>query len=81
METTPTIEEVASDPFENYVGMTDYRTEQNRHEVPCVDCYKTFYVDNETIDEIERLIVAGLDNPVRCIECKQNFDALAYEYR
>lgn len=81
MEVTPTIQEIASDPFENYVGMTDYRTAQNQYEVHCVDCYKAFYVDKETIDEIERLIVAGLDNPVRCTECRQNFEALAYESR
>jgi len=37
---------------ENIVGITDFKTEQNRYEINCGVCNKTFYADRDTSEEI-----------------------------
>jgi hypothetical protein len=57
---------------------TDYRTETNRHEVPCSVCGKPFYIDDETKEDIERALENDLDNPFVCFDCEEEYDELAY---
>lgn len=57
---------------------TDYRTETNRHEVPCSVCGKPFYVDDQTKQDLEHALENDLDNPFVCFDCEQEYDELAY---
>lgn len=74
-------EEIDGDLGENYVIITDYKTEQNQHEIDCSDCCKTFYTDKETYERFCRTIEQGLDNPFLCNDCQHEYEELAYENR
>jgi hypothetical protein len=74
-------EEIDGDLSENYVSISDYKTEQHQHEIICSVCCKTFFANKATHDNICRVIEQGLDNPFLCDDCQQEYDELAYEAR
>lgn len=74
-------EEIDGDRIENYVGVTDFRTDQNRNEINCRECNKTFYADAETSDGIYRAMEQGLDNPFLCDDCQREYEETAYQER
>lgn len=74
-------EEIDGDLAENYVGISDFKTDQNRYEVNCGECCKTFYADKETSQTIYRSIEQGFDNPFLCNDCQREFEESAYENR
>jgi hypothetical protein len=58
---------------------TDYRTETNRHEIPCSICGKPYYVDDQTKEDLERAFENDLENPFICVDCQEEeYDELAY---
>jgi hypothetical protein len=58
---------------------TDYRTETNSNEVPCSVCGKTFYVDDQTKQDIERALENDIEDPFVCVDCVEaEYDELAY---
>jgi hypothetical protein len=71
-------EEIDADLIENYVSITDYRTDRNRYEVNCSMCNKTLYADQATSEAIYRSIEQGLDNSFLCIDCEREYDELAF---
>ncbi len=73
--------EIDGDLSENYVSITDYKTNLNHHQINCVDCAKVFYADTATYEGIVRAIEQGLDNPFICEDCRQEYDELAYAER
>ena len=74
-------EEIDGDLLENYVAITDFKTDQNQYEINCSVCNKIFYADRETSDEIYRKLEEGLDNPFLCNHCTRDFEESAYENR
>ena len=74
-------EEIDGDRIENYVGVTDFRTDQNSNEINCRECNKTFYADSETSDGIYRSIEQGLESPFLCDDCQRDYEETAYEDR
>ena len=74
-------EEIDGDLTENYVDITDFKTEQNLHEINCAECNRTFYADGDTADAIYRSIEQGLDNPFLCDGCRRELEESAYENR
>jgi hypothetical protein len=74
-------EELDADRFENYSGVTEYKTEKNRHEINCGVCCKMFYADQETYESISRAVEQGLDNPYLCEDCRQEYEEMAFERR
>lgn len=74
-------EEIDADLLENFVGITDFKTEQNRYEINCRECNKTFYGDRETSEGIYRSMEQGLDNPFLCNDCQLDYEESAYEDR
>ena len=70
-----------ADLKENYVGITDFKTDKNQYEISCGDCNKIFYADRETYEGINRAIMQGLDNPFLCQECQEEIEELAYRER
>lgn len=74
-------EEIDGDLTENYVAITDFKTDQNRYEINCRECNKAFYADSETSDGIYRAIEQGLENPFLCNDCQLDYEESAYEDR
>lgn len=72
-------EEIDGDLLENYVGITDFKTDENRYEITCATCNKTFYADRETSEGIYRKLEEGLDNPFLCNDCQQDYEESAFE--
>lgn len=60
-------------------GPTVFKTERNQHEVRCGMCGRIIYVEEETFNFVSDAIEAGLDNPFRCVLCKEEYDDLVYE--
>lgn len=73
--------EVDGDMNENYVTITELKTDDNKFEIICGDCDRTFYTDEETFDKFSRTLEQGLDNPFLCSYCQQEYDDLAFEER
>ena len=71
-------EEIDGDRIENYVGVTDFRTDRNSHEINCRECNKAFYADSETSDGIYRSMKEALDNPFLCDDCQLDYEETAY---
>ena len=71
-------EEADADRTENYVEMTDFKTEQNRFELFCASCGKQMYVDKETSDRFTRALEQDLDNWFLCLDCEREQDDMAY---
>ncbi len=57
---------------------TDYRTDENRNEVNCSVCNKTFYVDDQTKQDLERALEKDLEDQFVCSDCEAEYDELAY---
>jgi hypothetical protein len=74
-------EEIDGDILENYVGITDFKTDENQHEITCGMCNKTFYADRETSEGIYRKLEEGLENPFVCNDCQREYEESAYENR
>ena len=74
-------EEIDGDRIENYIGITDFKTDQNLYEINCRECNKTFYADSSTSDDIYGAIKQGLDNPFLCDDCQVDYEESAYEDR
>ena len=74
-------EEIDGDLVESYVGVTDFKTDQNQYEINCAVCNKTFYADRDTSEGIYRKLEERLDNPFSCNDCTRNFEESAYENR
>ncbi len=72
---------IDGDLIENYVNITDYKTNLNQHQINCGDCAKLFYADTATYEGIVRAIEQGLDNPFMCEDCRLEYDELAYGQR
>lgn len=75
---TETREALDADLGERYLGITEYRTKENRHEVDCSWCGKVYYTDNITYENILRAMEFGPDSSFVCDECGQETDAQAY---
>jgi hypothetical protein len=73
--------EIDGDLNENLVGVTDYKTEQNRFEISCSSCFKTFYADEQIYESIKRSLEQALDNPFLCDDCRQEYEEMAYGER
>ena len=71
--------EIDADLNENYVSISDYKTERNSHEINCVECNKTFYADKEEYEKMSRVVRQGLDNPFLCDDCRMEYDDLERE--
>ena len=71
-------EEADGDRAENYVVMTDHKTEQNLYELFCASCGRTMYVDSETREQFARAIEHDLDNQFICDQCQREQDEMAY---
>jgi hypothetical protein len=71
-------EEADADRTENYVSITDYRTDLNQYEVLCGSCGRTVFVDKEMGDQIGRAMEHDLDNQFLCDECEREQDEMAY---
>ena len=71
-------EEADADRIENYVSMTDYRTDLNQYEVLCGSCGRTVFVDKETSEHFSRAMEHDLDNPLLCDDCQHDHDEMAY---
>lgn len=74
-------EEIDADLTENYVGVTDFKTDKNQYEIACADCNKIFYADRKTYEGISRAVRQGLDNPFLCTDCEEDLEELAYQER
>lgn len=74
-------EEIDGDLLENYVGITDFKTDQNHFEITCGVCNKTFFADRETSEGIYRKLEEGLENPFLCNDCQQDYEESAFENR
>jgi hypothetical protein len=73
--------EADGDFTENYVQLTDYKTAFNQFEVNCGRCNTVLYADRETFGAIERAIEQGIDNPILCNDCREEFEEAAYTAR
>ena len=71
-------EEADADRTENYVAMTDTKTDQNRYELFCGSCGKMMYVDKETHEQFIRATEHDLDNQFLCNDCEREQDEIAY---
>ena len=71
-------EEADADRIENYVAMTDHKTEQNLYELFCASCGRVMYVDGETKEQFNRAMQHDLDNQFVCDKCQQEQDEMAY---
>ena len=60
-------------------GPTSYKTPSNIFEERCGMCGVTRFVDEATLRAICAASEVGLDNPLRCADCEEEYDAPAYE--
>lgn len=60
-------------------GPTDFRTRDNHYELNCGMCGKRLFVDGETVDRVRLATEEGLDNPLCCTDCEEEYDDLFYE--
>ena len=74
-------EEADADRVENYVAITDFKTEQNVNELYCATCGKLFYVDQQTRDKFSRAMEHDLDNQFICDRCRAEDEEMAYAAR
>jgi len=54
-------------------------TPVNQHELRCGMCARELYVDDEGYRRYHEATDSGLDNPLRCDNCSDEYDDLAYE--
>ena len=45
----------------------------------CAICGRLLYVDQDTLQRITYATQSGLDNPLRCEVCKEEYDDLVFE--
>lgn len=60
-------------------GATDFRTRENQYELNCGMCGRRLFVDEETLDSVSQATQAGLDSPLACTDCEEEYDDLFYE--
>lgn len=58
---------------------TNQRAWENQHARYCGMCGRLLYVDQDTLQRISYATQSGLDNPLRCERCGEEYDDLAYE--
>lgn len=58
---------------------TEYMTDLNRFELPCGVCGKVLFVDQSTVQDLERRLEHDLDHQFICLECEQDYEDLARE--
>ncbi len=66
---------------ENFVQITEDKTEQNNCEIVCGACGKIFYADKETANYFNRLIEQDLDNFFLCDDCQKDYEENVVEDR
>lgn len=74
-------EEFDADRIENYVTITDYKTELNQFEIFCGTCGEMFFADKDQAAKCARAAEQGLDNPFLCDDCQREYEELAYAGR
>ena len=57
----------------------EYPTTTNQFEVPCSECGKILFVDEDMKRDFDRAIEQNMDYKFTCFECDQEYDGLAYE--
>lgn len=63
---------------ENITPVTDYKTAENRFEVICENCGKTFYVDQATHEEWNRASEHDHIKAFTCPECEKDYQEAAF---
>jgi hypothetical protein len=71
-------EEADADRIENYLSMTDHRTDLNQYELLCGSCGRSVFVDKDTSAHFRRAMEHDLDNLFLCDHCQTEMDELAY---
>jgi hypothetical protein len=67
-----------ADRVENPSTYTKFPTETNRFELNCGICNRILYVDEQTRMSAYRAIAEGLDNPLVCDECRDEYAELEH---
>lgn len=66
--------EFDGDRNEDVIGISDYRTDHNTHEILCSECFRPFFADQAAFESISRAIEEGIDNPFLCDDCEAIYD-------
>jgi hypothetical protein len=61
------------------ITATSVMTDENQHEVRCGICARELYVDEYAYQVYSMALISGLDNPIRCEICSEEYDDLPYE--
>ena len=65
--------------IENRSPLTDYRTTENRFEMICENCGKTFYTDEATHEDWKRAVENDHVKSFMCPECELAYEEAAVE--
>jgi hypothetical protein len=73
-----TREEFDADINEGYVGISEFKTEQNVHEIFCEYCLKPFFADTQTFESFQRALEHGSEGGFICDNCREAHEDMAY---
>lgn len=73
-----TREEFDADTNEGYVGVTEFKTEHNVHEIFCENCSRPFFADAQTFESFQRSLEHGSEGGFLCDYCREAHEEMGY---